>query len=90
MTDTDNAPDDFNSIINDGFSMLSLYLFITVVLIYIIFNTTIFNEVLLSVNKSLIKGECCAEKSTKGIVVTGILFGLLIAMFQALSDKNLI
>lgn len=85
----DQDSDDLGSYIWDGIKSFPFFLMFISIILYILTYSNVFNNTLYSIDESLINNTI-SEKSTKGVVVTGILFGLLLATLQSLKNGNVI
>ena len=81
------APDDMGNIVYDGMSKIPWFTMIIAVVLYILFNTSIFNtHILKNMNENLV--DDMSNKTDNGIIVTGILLGILLGMFQAMHSAG--
>lgn len=91
MTDTvtteqDNyigPPDDMSSIAWDGLSSIPFFTVLISIVIYILLSTSEYNKfVLHSMSKDFT--DDTGNKTASGVVVTGILFGILLGIIEAM------
>lgn len=84
-----NPTDSFHHIILDGFDAISFFMILVVFILYVFSQTTIYNNNILKNMKSGSVSEL-NQQSEKGIMITGILMGILVALLDALHRKKLI
>lgn len=80
-------PDDMGSIVYDGMSSIPFFTVFIAIVMYILLDSTIYNNnVLRCLNKDFI--DDIGNKRPSGIVVTGILFGILLGLFEAMHSAQ--
>lgn len=90
-TETDNDAgelvDDFPGMFMDGLCSIPLFTILISFVLYILLDTNVFNEKILANIPDTVESGC---KTGKGVIITGILFGLLIAIIEAFHAAELI
>lgn len=85
---TGNTRGDFAPMVIDGLSQIPFKMMFILYVLYLVFNSDIFNERVLGKIDGAI--EFGSQPSSYGVAVVGLLFVIFYATFQVLSDKKII
>ena len=81
------APDDMSNIVYDGISKIPWFTMVITIILYILFNTSIFNtHILKNIDKNMV--DDMSNKTDSGIITTGIILGILLGLFQAMHSAE--
>lgn len=79
---------DFGPMVIDGVSQIPFKMMVILYILYMVFNSDIFNERVLSKVDGAI--EFGSQPSSYGVAIVGLLFVIFFAAFQVLHDKKVI
>lgn len=89
IDETDNkCRGDFGPMVIDGFSQIPYKMMVVLYVLYVVFNSDIFNERVLGKIDGAI--EFGSQPSSYGVAIVGLLFVIFYAAFQVLHDKKVI
>ncbi len=83
-----SPPDSFGSVIWDGIASIKYFIIVVAFIVYVLLSSTTFNSTVLSLGDGYLDSN--GEKTDKGVIVTGILLGILIGLFDTLHDNDYI
>ncbi len=86
--DDDEKQEGFSEMISDAIGSIPFFLMFITIILYIISYSNSFNRTLQSMDDALIDED--GGKSNKGVIVTGIAFGVILSVLQAMKNGNLI
>lgn len=79
---------DFGPMVVDGLSHIPYKMMVILYVLYVVFNSDIFNDRVLGKMDGAI--EFGSQPSSYGVAVVGLIFVIFYAAFQILNDKNII
>lgn len=79
---------DFGPMVVDGLSQIPFKMMIILYVLYVVFNSDIFNDRVLGKMDGAI--EFGSQPSSYGVAVVGLIFVIFYAAFQVLQDKGII
>lgn len=80
-------PDEMNNFVIDALINIPFFTIIITIILYIIFDTSFWNGMLKKINPGAVNLDC---KNINGVVITGVILGILIAIFEALHSARVI
>lgn len=84
-----SPPDSFSTLLVDAFSSIPYFAVLVSIILYILSNTTIFNNnVLAKLGKGNVDSN--GDKTDYGVVISGIFVGILLGIFIALHNSEII
>lgn len=82
--------DDISVYLKDVVNAIPFFTMFIIIILYILTSTTIWDEKILpSMGPSMIN-QIGDTKSNKGIIVTGVFLGIIVAIFEAMHNSKLI
>ena len=84
-----NPPDDMSSYVMDIMSEIPLFLIVVAAILYVLLDSSIYNnKILAKINSEYI--DDVGNKTSNGIIITGIIFGIILGLLNLLHTSNIV